>query len=984
MSSLFLYEASTPCPRAKGARASNDSGNGSDPMGSLWDENLGNYDDTRNIEFTTEIKAPVLGAKPKRRTRTTTSFSIHSDYDEKEPQTTVHSRTGNKPAGLAGIAPANRKTSLLAQPAQRFRSRPRVSFVPSPLKHCQQRDEAEPEKRSMRSDVQKNNELLKRISAASDEVLVKHVLKDARRTTAFLLPEETTAASVFMGIFSPVKCDIENYISKVSDLSTSEPQITKKRQAKPSIVTSSGRVPLKPSSNITQESCDRPDIPGKNGGKENIPPGMNLAGVKGKNLRQMDKPLNDELGCSNLIFSKPLAKRKVNQPVKVDSQTILKASVSTSVDERRKLSIRTKKPATRSYTSSSALNSKTSSLAAGSTSRNNLKHLRHEYPLASANITNPAMYNDNWLSHQEIILAQLINGVLNHPTGEVSDPAILQNELLQLYQGAYFTNLYKRLHASLVYGVLSIPIDVLKERRLRQDLGMKRKFIDIWIQTYDPNALRAALEAVTGRIIPIAKENASSIHKSANGASPQEKALTKKLARFLDAFLIQNQDMDRSNSEHGTDDDEVLAGTYRRTLLRSMMMVILLDKARASPKTSLSRCLFLASSPYKSSSAVLQALTRFLLPSCGNVGKALTQLDCQLTYEQHPLEEYEFEISNLAVDLRDGVRLTRLVELLLYPSSRAAPISVCRRPLSRHIKFPCLSRTVKMFNAKVALEALATTEEGQQLVTDIRAADIVDGHREKTIALLWGLVSNWGLSELVDIDGLKKEIVRLGQRSDVEYRNDTLSADEFVENNEAMRLLKQWAFLVAQLRGLRPNNLTTDMTNGKVYECILDEYEGYIYSQSTSTEGRASLRDRLQALGCSEQFIKIVSPSLEAHILNTPSTAGALAFLCSCLLPIAKRARAATVIQNAWRRVLDHRETEKRAMARDIARQCAAVVQTRDRILWAKSVIVHWWRLSRAKRRRRRIIAASTTSTTTKRQSRIPGRTSTKIPLRCV
>ncbi|KAL4763425.1 putative calmodulin-binding protein Sha1 [Aspergillus foveolatus] len=980
MSSLFLYEASTPCPQAKGARASNDSGNGSDPMGGLWDEHLGNYDDTRNIEFTTEIRAPILGAKPKRRTRTTTSFSIHSDYDEK-PQATVHSKGGNK---SAGIAPTNRKTSLLAQPAQRFRSRPRVSFVPSPLKHCQQHDKTEPENRSTRPDVQKNNELLKRINAASEEVVAKHVLKDARRTTAFSPPEDTTAASVFMGIFSPLKCDVENYTSKVSDVRNSEPRITKERQANPSIVTSSGRVPLKPSSNIGQESCDRADIPGQNGGKENIPPGMNLAGVKGRNFRQMDGPIGDKLNCSNLISSKPLATRKVNQPVKVDSQTILKASVSTAVNERRTLSIRTKNPATRSCSSSSVLSSKTASLTAGSTSRNSLKHLRHEYPLASASITNPAMYNDNWLSHQEVILTQLINGVLNHPAGGVSDPAILRNELLQLYQGAYFTTLYKRLHASLVYGALSIPKDVLKERRLRQDLGMKRKFIDIWVQTYDSNALRAALEAVTGRIIPLAKANASSIHKSANGASPLEKALTKKLAKFLDAFLIQNQDMDRSSSEHDTDNDEALAGTYRRTLLRSMMMVILLDKARTSPKTSLSPRLFLASSPYKSSSAVLQALTRFLLPSCGNVGKAFAQLDCQLTYEQHPLEEYDFVISNLAIDLRDGIRLARLVELLLYPSSRAASISVCRWSLSRHLKFPCLSRAVKMSNAKVALEALATTDKGKQLVTDIRAADIVDGHREKTIALLWGLVSNWGLSELVDIYSLKKEILRLGRRYDIEYKNDTLSADDFVENNEPIKLLRQWAFLVAQLRGLAPNNLTTDMANGKVYECILDEYEGYIYSQSTFTEGRASLRDRLRALGCSEQFIKIISPGLEAHILNTPSTTGALAYLCSCLLPIAKRARAATVIQNAWRRVLDHREAEKRAMARDIARQCAAVVQTRDQILWAKSVIVHWWRLNRARRRRRRITVASMKSTTIKRQSRIPGRTSTKIPLRCV
>ncbi|KAL4989495.1 hypothetical protein BDW68DRAFT_195836 [Aspergillus falconensis] len=940
MSSLLLYEASTPCPRAKGSRASNDSGNGSDPLDGLWDESLGNYDDTRNIEFTTEIKAPILGAKPKRRARTTTSFAIHSDHDEK-PQARVRSK---RETNVAGIVPSNRKTSLLTQPAQRFRPRPRVSPATGPLN---QREVAEPEKRSTKPDVQKNNELLKRISAASDEVSAKHILNDPRRTTAFLPSEHTTAASVFMGIFSPLKSDFENYTSQTANARTPERRIAKNGQPKRSTVMSSSRVPLQPSSYIVQESCDRADVPGKNGGKENIPPGMNLLGVKEKNFRQMDKLMDDEPDYSNLGSSKPLAARTVNQPLKkVGSQPILKASVLSAVDGRRTLSIRTKTPAIRSCTSSNSLNLKASSRSTSSTSRNSLKHLHHEYPLASASITNPAMYDDNWLLHQEVILTQLINGVFNHTNGGAFDPAILRNELLQLYQGAYFTNLYKRLHASLMYGALSIPKYVLKNSRLRQDLGMKRKFIDIWLQTYDSNALRAALEAVTGRVIPLAKTNARSL-QLANDASLHEKALAKKLARFLDAFLIQNQDMDRSSIEHGADNDEALASTYRRTLLRSMMMVILLDKARTSPKTSLSRCLFLASSPYKSSLAVLQALARFLLPSCGDVGKA------------HPLVEYDYEVSNLAVDLKDGIRLTRLVELLLYPSSHSAPISDCQWSLTRHLKFPCLSRVLKMSNAKTALEALGSTKEGKQLITNVRAADIVDGHREKTIALLWGLVSNWGLSELIDMDGLKKEIENLRRRSGVKYKTETPSANELMEGNEPTRLLRQWASLVAQLRGLDLDNLTTEIANGKLYECVLDEYEGYISIQSTSTEGKASLKDRLRALGCSEQFINIVSPGSKAHILNTPSTTGALAFLCSCLLPIAKRARAATVIQDAWRRVLGHREAEKRAMAKDIARQCAAVVQTRDRILWAKGVIVHWWRLSRARRRRRRITEGS-------------------------
>jgi abnormal spindle-like microcephaly-associated protein len=385
---------------------------------------------------------------------------------------------------------------------------------------------------------------------------------------------------------------------------------------------------------------------------------------------------------------------------------------------------------------------------------------------------------------------------------------------------------------------------------------MKRKFIDIWLQTYEPNALRAALETVTGRVIPATKISSSNFNTSTDGASSQkERTLTRRLEKFLDAFLVQNQDMDRNSSEFRTNDRETLAAVYRRTVHRSILLVILLDKARECSETSFSRCLFLSSSPYKSSLAVLQALTRFLLPSCGDVGKAVAQIDCQLTYEQHPLKEYEYEISNLAVDLRDGVRLTRVVELLLYPSTS---LDDCQWPLSRQLKFPCLGRAVKVFNVKTALDGLTSTHEGRQLVSNIRAADIVDGHREKTIALLWGLVSNWGLSGLVDMGDLREEISQLRKRAILPKEPGSPEAtDEHFESEDPPVLLKQWAYLVTQLRGLSPENLTANLVDGTVYECILDEYERYILASSqdsASTESKTSLEDRLRMLGCSTQF----------------------------------------------------------------------------------------------------------------------------------
>ncbi|KAL4928524.1 putative calmodulin-binding protein Sha1 [Aspergillus undulatus] len=997
----ILQEVETPCPRrSRGSRTSNESGSGSDPFDSLWDDSTGDYDDTRNIDFTTEIKAPMLtAAKPKRRVKRTTSFTIHSG-NEQPAQSSVRPKRDIKPA-----ISTSHKTSLLAQPAQRFR--PRVSFAPSPLKHSQQRDKIEPTKRSTRPVAQRNNDLLKRISGEGDEALAREALKkDVRRDTVYLPPEDTTMASVFMGLFSPLKSNPDNYTSGDTEVGSLEARIARKRQAKKTAASSPGRVPLQPSSKIAQETCNKVDVPGKNGGKENIPPGMTLVDIKEKALS--NKPTNPGLSLSKLSgntlarvdVTKPIAARTVNKPVKrVDSQPTLKKSVSPT-GRGQSLNSRPRNQAMKASTVSSF--ARTSRSGMSSTSGRSLRDLNREYPLVSEKITNPAMYDGNWLPHQEVILTQLINGLFGQTNSSaVNDPATLRHDLLQLYQGQFFTTLHKRLQASLLYGTLSIPQDVhRKNSQLRQDLGMKRKFIDIWLQTYEPNALRAALEAVIGRMIPPNKTSSSSLKTSATDPSIQKKALTKRLAKTLDAFLIQNQDMDQE-SEPGANHD-VLPDAYRRTVLRSILIVILLDEARKSLKTYSIRSLFLTSSPYKSSAAVLQALGRFLLPSCGDVGKAVAQLDVQLTYEQHPLEEYEYEITNLAVDLRDGVRLTRIVELLLYPSTPAlkdAPYTTfgtssassddSQWPLSASLKFPCLGRAVKVFNVKTALDALASTKEGQQLVTPVRAAEIVDGHREKTIALLWGLFSYWGLSGLVDMKDLRKELDQLRKRAAISQESALYTASEISDNYEPAVLLKEWATIVALLRGAHPENLTTNLASGQFYECILDEYESYILpstQDSISVGSKTSLEDRLRALGCSAQFIKIVSPSSKPNIFDDSSTTGALAFLCSRLLSGTKRVRAATVLQKAWRAILDQRMEMKRTMARDVARQCAAVVQTRDRILWAKGVIVHWWRANRARktRKRRTTIASTKTKTMTRTTSklRIPARKSVKVPLR--
>lgn len=95
------------------------------------------------------------------------------------------------------------------------------------------------------------------------------------------------------------------------------------------------------------------------------------------------------------------------------------------------------------------------------------------------------------------------------------------------------------------------------------------------------------------------------------------------------------------------------------------------------------------------------------------------------------------------------------------------------------------------------------------------------------------------------------------------------------------------------------------------------------------------------------------SISDSSHFFDSDFTLAALAFLCSRLLSASKLTRTVIIVQSAWRRMLARRMIHHRMVAKQIALQCAAVVHARDRILWAKAVIVKWWRKQRTAKKRR-------------------------------
>jgi abnormal spindle-like microcephaly-associated protein len=113
------------------------------------------------------------------------------------------------------------------------------------------------------------------------------------------------------------------------------------------------------------------------------------------------------------------------------------------------------------------------------------------------------------------------------------------------------------------------------------------------------------------------------------------------------------------------------------------------------------------------------------------------------------LDDFQFEIKNLAIDFRDGLRLTRLVEIL---GGRDDCLALLR--------WPANGASQRIHNLSVALTTIQ--EAGIDLINgngeQINAHHIETGDREKTLFVLWRLIGRWRLPQYLERVNLQGEI----------------------------------------------------------------------------------------------------------------------------------------------------------------------------------------------------------------------------------
>ncbi|KAK6511139.1 hypothetical protein TWF481_000061 [Arthrobotrys musiformis] len=549
-------------------------------------------------------------------------------------------------------------------------------------------------------------------------------------------------------------------------------------------------------------------------------------------------------------------------------------------------------------------------------------------PLSSADQSlKPELYAPTaWLSTQETLLTQILDSILIEGTTRPAKPLeVIRKNLLSLYNTDTYCLLQDRLKASILHGVLKPSEEHLSQNpKLSEDLGARDKFTKLFLETYSPLVLRLGMEVVTGRLLT---------------PSPSTTPSDAEIRKFFETFFVDiSHDTEEEDGDvqwesyganaHGTlrvwTESEVSgdkAWTLRRTILRTLLLIRLLDDAKSSG--IFEDLIFKKSSEIKSSEGILVASGKMLLPSLGNMTKSVKNCGYALKTEQLPEEEYSYAIENLRVDLRDGVRMGKAVELLMKERVEGVLINP-------------KSKSEKVVNVEKVLAVLY--KNGVVPLGSVKAKDVVDGHREVTLSLLWAILVEKGVKHLVDFGEVDKEIARVRK----EYKiADTIEVDESEE--EEVRNLETWVRTIAAGRGVEVDKGIGGLMKNTAIEAVLGGYERFINTTTkpTPVEKETDLNHRLKAFGCSESFMKIFTPS--GKPTNTRFVLATLAFLASRVFSSTKAPRSAVKIQRWWRNVEFKRSLSRRiGELAEEAREFEERVEGFRRALAAKRIQRAW------------------------------------------
>ena len=586
---------------------------------------------------------------------------------------------------------------------------------------------------------------------------------------------------------------------------------------------------------------------------------------------------------------------------------------------------------------------KITAAAAAASSSKQTEHLTAKAEIEEAN-------NDEWADKQVQTFSKWLNYLFypNEGNDDESETAALRTLVLHQQMAAARRNALSVYSSSDMVRVRKIVSSQVSRNRiaLRTDqdlyanLNLRHKITSLLLN-YSTPYLRLGLETLFGQVIlpvDVTQFSPRRHHKQGvaiidndNSKKKQVPRIKLALKRFIvEKVLSDDKVLAKYNTHGGGNKCKVPSGSfgekYRaelRTLVlyRLLVLIFFLDRLKMSSdnddvlEKNAPPMLFRTNSPVKSTRDVLLSFCRDFLKSQGDFVKHLSRIGLKIFYKQDSIDELDFTVRNLSVDLNDGVRLARMAELLTGAS------------LLPKLRLPAVSRLQKFHNVGLALDCLSNAA-GVPL-DSVASHHVVDGHREMVLKLLWSVVFHCCLQDLVTVEQVQAEIARIQRLRGMPLQPVSVDDDAATD---LKAVLVQWCDIVCSFFGRHVNDLTVSFDDGKAVCYLLHYYHPTLLrldeilptsrDHDTSTtllfqQETALLRNersngslankRMSELGGIPGMIPVcdtTSPPEEKSMLLC------LTFLVSRLMESSVQVRACVMIQNCYR---NHRERVMRA-----------------------------------------------------------------------
>lgn len=404
--------------------------------------------------------------------------------------------------------------------------------------------------------------------------------------------------------------------------------------------------------------------------------------------------------------------------------------------------------------------------------------------------------------------------------------------------------LYKAEEVSFAIQLLNFEVDedrliVREDRDVFADLGLHEVLFGL-LFSYELSWLKLALETVFNTPITLQgkTKEGTLVEQRLSRSSVKWKQLLK---NFLTQHLLSNDQIlsqfPKQKLLYAVQEKKMKV-LLRKHFAKSFLAIIkFLDAARLRQLLPLST-LFRKDSTVKSSRDVVCEFCRSFLHGEGDIIRHLSLIHYHVQFEQSYVDEFDYKVSNLALDLRDGVRLARLVETLKKSYE-----------LSPQLRVPAVSRLQKLHNVSIVLKTLYSNSEKAP-----DAKHIIDGHRDITLLLLWKIMYSFELRMMINEQKVYEEVQAIEQNG---WRRSLYNEDDAVglavqvpikckdgslrlptsikhdpeasadsndtESNAAFCAIIRWCQAIAWHYEVPVYNLTSCLADGRVL-CLLVHY----------------------------------------------------------------------------------------------------------------------------------------------------------------